>query len=428
MHFWISVTSKDHVTASLAGGFMQAPGEKAGPLHQLEQGDIVFFYSPGTLFRRGEVLQAFTGAARVTSEAPQQVAVAVEVAEVDAHALEGVLADHLGARAGEAPLPLQRGEADVAGGRAVVEQAIGAEVIGEVQLRQQVAIEVGRTERERPAAAHVGGQRLVVQRDAVVRDRSLFAADRAKDAKRFLRRLARLQDWLGVQNDLATERHHADAAILRLTSLVLLASLQLTAPAETPAKLVPASSEVLFVTKQMGVPVEGRFKKFDAQVSLDPKKPESGSVAVSIDTGSAALGVPESDAELPKATWFNVAKFPQATFKSTSIKGLGNGKFEVAGKLDVKGTSRDVVVPALNAMGLTVPVMPDGAFYAWADCSAFHESSWDFCFDMMQRAHVALTPGRDFGPHAADRYLRLSFASSMDELQHALQRLARVLR
>jgi aspartate/methionine/tyrosine aminotransferase len=89
---------------------------------------------------------------------------------------------------------------------------------------------------------------------------------------------------------------------------------------------------------------------------------------------------------------------------------------------------RDLVVPALQAMGLQVPVMPDGAFYAWADCSAFHESSWDFCFDMMQRAHVALTPGRDFGPHAADRYLRLSFANSMDELQQALQRLARVLR
>jgi aspartate/methionine/tyrosine aminotransferase len=89
---------------------------------------------------------------------------------------------------------------------------------------------------------------------------------------------------------------------------------------------------------------------------------------------------------------------------------------------------RDLVVPALQAMGLQVPVMPDGAFYAWADCSAFHESSWDFCFDMMKRAHVALTPGRDFGPHAADRYLRLSFANSMDELQQALQRLARVLR
>jgi len=133
--------------------------------------------------------------------------------------------------------------------------------------------------------------------------------------------------------------------ILRLTSLVLLASLQLTAPAETPAKLVPASSEVLFVTKQMGVPVEGRFKKFDAQVSLDPKKPESGSVAVSIDTGSAALGVPESDAELPKATWFNVAKFPTASFASSAIKPLGGGRFDVAGTLTIKGSSQPVVVP-----------------------------------------------------------------------------------
>lgn len=133
--------------------------------------------------------------------------------------------------------------------------------------------------------------------------------------------------------------------ILRYTSLVLLASFQLAAPAQTPAKLVPAQSEVLFVTKQMGVPVEGRFKKFDAQINLDPKHPESGSVAVSIDTASAFLGVPESDAEMPKAIWFNVAKFPQATFKSSAIKGLGNGKFEVAGKLDIKGTSRDLVVP-----------------------------------------------------------------------------------
>jgi aspartate/methionine/tyrosine aminotransferase len=89
---------------------------------------------------------------------------------------------------------------------------------------------------------------------------------------------------------------------------------------------------------------------------------------------------------------------------------------------------RDFVVPALQAMGLKVPVLPDGAFYAWADCSAFNASSWDFCFDMMQRAHVALTPGRDFGPHAADRFVRLSFASSMPALQQALQRLGRELR
>jgi polyisoprenoid-binding protein YceI len=102
---------------------------------------------------------------------------------------------------------------------------------------------------------------------------------------------------------------------------------------------------VAFVTKQMGVPVDGRFKKFDAQINLDPKKPEAGSVSFVIDTASASLGVPETDTEMPKAIWFNVAKFPQATFKSTAIKGLGGGKFEVAGKLDIKGSTRDVVVP-----------------------------------------------------------------------------------
>jgi aspartate/methionine/tyrosine aminotransferase len=88
---------------------------------------------------------------------------------------------------------------------------------------------------------------------------------------------------------------------------------------------------------------------------------------------------------------------------------------------------RDVVVPALNELGLSVPVLPDGAFYAWADCSRFSASSWDFCLDMMRCAHVALTPGRDFGPATAERYLRLSFASSLPALQEALARLKRVL-
>ncbi len=113
----------------------------------------------------------------------------------------------------------------------------------------------------------------------------------------------------------------------------------------TAAKLLPAQSEVTFTTKQMGVPVDGKFKKFDAQIDLDPKKPEAGSVTVTVDTTSAHLGVPETDTEMQKAIWFNVAKFPQASFKSTAIKGLGNGKFEVAGKLDIKGSARDIVVP-----------------------------------------------------------------------------------
>jgi aspartate/methionine/tyrosine aminotransferase len=84
---------------------------------------------------------------------------------------------------------------------------------------------------------------------------------------------------------------------------------------------------------------------------------------------------------------------------------------------------RDFIVPALHSLDLRVPVQPDGAFYAYADVSAHATSSWDFAFDLMRRAQVALTPGRDFGPAAGERYLRLSFASSMHDLQEAVWRL-----
>jgi polyisoprenoid-binding protein YceI len=130
-------------------------------------------------------------------------------------------------------------------------------------------------------------------------------------------------------------------------SLAVIAALTCAAtPAAQPApRLVPAQSQIAFVSKQMGVPVEGSFKKFDAQIAFDPHKPEGGTITFAIDTASASLGVPEADAELPKASWFSTARFPLASFQSTAIKGLGGGRFEVAGKLSIKGNVREVVVP-----------------------------------------------------------------------------------
>jgi aspartate/methionine/tyrosine aminotransferase len=84
---------------------------------------------------------------------------------------------------------------------------------------------------------------------------------------------------------------------------------------------------------------------------------------------------------------------------------------------------RDYLVPALNQLGLAVPVMPDGAFYAWADCSRFSADSWDFAFDLLHRAHVAVTPGKDFGGPTNRRYLRFSYANAMPQLEEAVQRL-----
>ena len=112
-----------------------------------------------------------------------------------------------------------------------------------------------------------------------------------------------------------------------------------------PAQMVAAQSELSFTSKQMGVPVDGMFKRFDAQLSFDPKKPETGKVAFSIDLASVTLGAPELEAELAKALWFDSKKTPQASFASTAIKAAGPGKFEVAGKLTIKGQARDIVVP-----------------------------------------------------------------------------------
>ena len=146
----------------------------------------------------------------------------------------------------------------------------------------------------------------------------------------------------------------------------LISTLALLAVAAAPAcaqqqKLLPAQSEIAFTSKQMGVPVDGKFKKFDAQVAFDPKKPEAAKINFSIDIGSATLGSAETEAELVKAEWFNTKAFPQATFQSGAVKAAGPGKFEVAGKLTIKGASRDVVVPvALTQTGANTTA--SGAF------------------------------------------------------------------
>jgi len=88
-------------------------------------------------------------------------------------------------------------------------------------------------------------------------------------------------------------------------------------------------------------------------VSMDPKQPEAGSVGLAIDTASARFGSAELDAEVPKPTWLNATGFPQATFQSSRIKAAGPGRFEVEGKLSIKGSTRELVVP--------VQLVPAGA-------------------------------------------------------------------
>ncbi len=134
----------------------------------------------------------------------------------------------------------------------------------------------------------------------------------------------------------------AAAVALAMLSAPALAQQQ-TPPAAQ--QLLPAQSELKFTARQMGVPLSGHFKTFSAQVAFDPAKLATSRIAFTVDTASATLGSRETDAELPKPAWFNVPQFPKAQFESTAIKALGGGKYEVAGKLTIKGTSQNVAVP-----------------------------------------------------------------------------------
>jgi polyisoprenoid-binding protein YceI len=113
--------------------------------------------------------------------------------------------------------------------------------------------------------------------------------------------------------------------------------------------LQSAGSEIVFTTRQMGVPVEGRFGSFTASIALDPKAPDAAKVSLSIDTASARFGSAELDGEVVKPGWLSSAKFPKASFTSSRVKAAGPGRFEVTGKLSIKGSEREITVPVALA-------------------------------------------------------------------------------
>jgi polyisoprenoid-binding protein YceI len=132
--------------------------------------------------------------------------------------------------------------------------------------------------------------------------------------------------------------------ICRLCLLLVLAA-STAAMAQAPKKVDAAKSSIRFVTKQMNVPVEGQFRKFDATVAFDPEKPESTKAQFEVELGSIDLGNAEGETEARRKLWFNVDAFPKAKFVASSVKQLAPGKYEAAGALTIKGTTQNIVVP-----------------------------------------------------------------------------------
>ena len=86
---------------------------------------------------------------------------------------------------------------------------------------------------------------------------------------------------------------------------------------------------------------------------------------------------------------------------------------------------RDYLIQGLESLGFSVPAVPEGAFYVYADASHLTEDSFQFCWSLLEENHIAVTPGADFGQFEASRYVRFSYTTGLEQIEKALQRMAK---
>jgi polyisoprenoid-binding protein YceI len=134
-------------------------------------------------------------------------------------------------------------------------------------------------------------------------------------------------------------------------------------------------SGLSFVVREMGVPVDGRFRKFTAQLSFDPARPAAAKAAIDLDLASIDAGSAEANDEVVGKAWFDTKDYPTARFVSTGVKPLGGNRYELSGRISIKGRTRDVSAPFTftpqGAGGLF-----DGAFVIKRADFAIGEGEW----------------------------------------------------
>ena len=140
----------------------------------------------------------------------------------------------------------------------------------------------------------------------------------------------------------------------KIVLLTGLAGALASAQAVEYSQVQPKQSSIAFQYKQMGVAMDGKFKRFSSQLSFDPAQPAKAKANFDVELASVDTGSSEADTEVAGKPWFNTKAFPTAQFASTSVKPLGGNRYEVAGKLTIKGQTQDVVIPAtFSAQGKT---------------------------------------------------------------------------
>ena len=177
----------------------------------------------------------------------------------------------------------------------------------------------------------------------------------------------------------------------------LLLTAALAATAATAAELTTVRAEqssLTFVFRQMGVPVEGRFTRFSAQLRFDPSAPTAAEAVLELDLTSADAGSAEANDELAAKAWFDTKAFPTARFVAEGVTVLGDNRYELRGKMTIKGRTRDLVTP------VTFVPQGDGGLF---------EGTF-----VLKRADCAIGEGiwADFGTVANDVQIRFRFLAT----------------
>lgn len=124
------------------------------------------------------------------------------------------------------------------------------------------------------------------------------------------------------------------------------AILLLALPFATGAQQIDyGRSQITITSRQMNVPVEAKFKKFSAQLAFDTAAVVIVKAHLEVDTTSFDVGNEEFNAEAMDKDWLDAKRFPKATFVSSNIRSLGNGRFEARGTMSIKGKAQEVTVP-----------------------------------------------------------------------------------
>jgi polyisoprenoid-binding protein YceI len=160
--------------------------------------------------------------------------------------------------------------------------------------------------------------------------------------------------------------------------------------------VVADRSQIAFTMKQMGVNFEGRFRKWKADIVFRPNALAQSKAVIDIDLASIDLASEDSETEARSPAWFDTRRFPVARFTSTGIRDLGGGRYEVAGRLSLKGIERSYAVPITVTSDAAGHRVADGAFTLRRLDSKVGEGEWadtsTVANDVAVRVHIVLAP------------------------------------